>query len=261
MAIRLALRALMILSVASLPASTAARAQELSGLAELARAAAERYLDGDYAGAAALYEIVIQAGVHDGPVYYNLGSAYLQTGDLGRAMLYYRRAQSVTPRDPDVNAGLAALRLQRTDLLGDETIFVDSLATATAHLLTQNELVWLMWCGWVAVCVALTAVIVGNDRWAAVTRPALAVTLLMLAIAGVLLANRLYVDSHRPAAVVTTPSTAVYSGPGETYLEIYQMHAATEIRLLETRGEWVRFVRPDARQGWIRRAAVTPVDE
>jgi hypothetical protein len=231
-----------------------ARAQDSA-----AQAAAERYAAGDYAGAAALYEALIQAGVRDGAVFYNLGSAYLQAGDQGRAMLNYRRAQALMPRAADVNARLAAVRAQRVDLLGDETAFVDSLATVTASVLTDGELMWLLWGLWALTWAALAVLLRGGQRRTTV-RAVFGAALVALAFVGALAANRAYVSSSRPAAVVIAPTAAVYSGPGEAYLEIYQMHAAAEIRLLETQGEWVRFVRPDEQQGWIRQAEVTRVE-
>lgn len=38
---------------------------------------------------------------------YNLGNAYLQLGDVGRARLSYERALASTPCDPDLRANLA----------------------------------------------------------------------------------------------------------------------------------------------------------
>lgn len=254
MAIRIALWAL--LGAALL--AGAARAQDAEGAAALARTAEERYAAGDYAGAAALYEALAQAGVRSGAVYYNLGSAYWQAGDAGRALLNYRRTQAFMPRDPDLNARLGEARARRADLLGDEAILTDSLATAAASLLTWGELAWLVWGLWAAACAALALLIGGRRRAAA--RAALAAALFGLALAGAALVSRGYASASRPAAVVIAPAAAVYSGPGELYLELYQMHAAAEIRVLETQGDWARFVRPDERQGWIRRAAIALVE-
>lgn len=256
MAIRIVLWAL--LGAALLTA--AAQAQDAEGSAALALAAAERYTAGDYAGAAALYEMLAQGGARDGAVYYNLGSAYWQAGDAGRALLNYRRAQAFLPRDPDLNARLGEVRARRADLLGDETVFTDSLATAAASLLTWGELAWLVWGLWAAACAALALMIRGRGRQRAAARAALAAALFGLALAGAALVSREYTSGSRPAAVVIAPAAAVYSGPGDMYLELYQMHAAAEIRVLETRGDWARFVRPDERQGWIRRTAIALVE-
>ena len=62
---------------------------------------------GEFAEAAQQYEALIGLGYRDTAVYYNLGNAYLEDGDLGRAVLNYLRAEELSPRDPDVIANLA----------------------------------------------------------------------------------------------------------------------------------------------------------
>ncbi len=48
-------------------------------------------------------------------LFYNLGNAYYKQGDHGRAILNYRRAQQLAPRDPDIEANLALARAQAVD--------------------------------------------------------------------------------------------------------------------------------------------------
>ncbi|HIE11941.1 MAG TPA: hypothetical protein EYP63_00690, partial [Desulfotomaculum sp.] len=50
------------------------------------------YEAGQYAEAAVAYQALVDAGAHDGRLYYNLGNAHYKSGDLGRAVLNYRRA-------------------------------------------------------------------------------------------------------------------------------------------------------------------------
>jgi hypothetical protein len=64
--------------------------------------------------------------------------------------------------------------------------------------------------------------------------------------------SRVYTSVFRPAAVVTAEVAPIMSGPGGNYLEIYQLHAAAELRMLEERGDWAHFVQPDGREGWIQ---------
>ena len=56
-----------------------------------------RYERGEYAEAAQVYEDLINQGYRDTAVYYNLGNTYLESGDLGRAVLSYLRAEELSP--------------------------------------------------------------------------------------------------------------------------------------------------------------------
>lgn len=257
---RLALYTLITLALWRVLSAAAAEAQgAVPDTATLAQTAAARFEAGEYANAAQLYNLLIESGVRDAAAFYNAGISYAMAGDLGRAMLHYRAAQARSPRDSELADQMARLRAQRVDLLGEEIILTDSLATATAQLLTYRELLWIVWGLWLLLWMALAAVIVSSGRWQTLARTLLIAALAGLVLFGGLLVNRAYVEANRPAAVVIA-AAPVFSGPGETYLEIYQMHAAAEVRVLETRGEWVRFIRPDARQGWIRQSALALVN-
>ncbi len=218
--------------------------------ADTLRAANAAYENGDYPLAILLYETVITAGARDGVVYFNLGNSYYQSGDSGRALLNYRRAQNIMPRDLDLNINIARIRSERTDIQGDETALPDSLSALTSNTLTITEFGWLMLVLW-ALWFVILLVRILRPRWRSTLIVPLLAFGITLIIGIALFGSRLYVENYRPAAVVVAPITQVMSGPGDNYLGHFQIHIATELRILETRGEWTRFVLPDGRQGWI----------
>jgi tetratricopeptide (TPR) repeat protein len=210
------------------------------------------YQSGDYDTAISLYESLVASGAHDGAIYYNLGTAYYQTGDQTRALLNYRRAQNWIPRDSDLNANMALIRAQRLDVQSEETGLIESLSVLTSSILTLTELGWIALGVW-ALWFLLLSVGILRKRWGDFLRPLL-IVLAVVAVAGVtLLASRMYVNANAPGAVVVETIVTAMSGPGETYLELFQLHTAAELRLLETNGNWVRIALPDGRQGWLPR--------
>ena len=50
--------------------------------------------------------LLIQAGSISTPIYFNLGNAWFKAGEAGRAILAFRQAEKLSPRDPDVRANL-----------------------------------------------------------------------------------------------------------------------------------------------------------
>jgi tetratricopeptide (TPR) repeat protein len=60
----------------------------------------------DYRAAAKEFEKVLSDGFQNGIVYYNLGNAYYRAGDYGQAILNYRKAKSLRPRDVYLDANL-----------------------------------------------------------------------------------------------------------------------------------------------------------
>ena len=64
------------------------------------------YRAGDFAAARRMYLEVVDAGVEDARIYYNLGNACFKSGKLGEAILWYERARRLLPHDEDIEANL-----------------------------------------------------------------------------------------------------------------------------------------------------------
>ena len=65
---------------------------EVSPTEAMARAN-QQYEAGQFAEAISIYQAIIEAGVTSSDLYYNLANAYFKQGELGRAIVNYRRAQ------------------------------------------------------------------------------------------------------------------------------------------------------------------------
>ncbi len=65
----------------------------------------------DFQSSVAAYRAVIaDRGVESGPLWYNLGNAYMMSGDTGRAIAAYLRAQRLMPTSQSLAANLAGVR-------------------------------------------------------------------------------------------------------------------------------------------------------
>ncbi len=215
------------------------------------QAAEAAYQQRDYTTAITLYEAVLAAGYADYAVYFNLGNAYYEARQLGDALVNYRRAQRIRPRDPALTRHIALVQAQRVDFQGDSVVLVDQIATATRGTLSLLELgvlVLFVWSGWFG-CVLLWVVFA---RWRARLLRLIVIGGVVLLIGLALLLPRAYADSQRVEGVVISLSAPVMSGPGVDYLEMFQLYSAAEFRVLEVQEGWARVLLPDARQGWVQ---------
>ena len=57
------------------------------------------YENGRFAESAQAYEQLIKQSAHDSAIYYNLGNAYFQQGNVGQAIFNYQRAAQLAPRE------------------------------------------------------------------------------------------------------------------------------------------------------------------
>jgi tetratricopeptide (TPR) repeat protein len=239
-----------------MPVGCAAPALSGAQLAEANRL----YEDGRFAEAAARYRALIDGGVADGVVYYNLGNAYFKAGDLGHAILNYRRAQRLIPRDPDVAANLQLARALTKDRLGTEdggapVLFVRLFLV---DWVTLNEASGLALGLWVALCVLVVGVVLWR-RGRIGMRYGIVVVGILLALSILSAGVQLYEERGQEPAVVVVETIEARSGPGTDYLTEFSLHAGAEVRVLEDRDGWTRIALPGDLQGWVPGEAVKRV--
>ncbi len=232
---------------------------QATGDAEAMAASNELYDSGRFVEAAQVYQQLVDQGNRDDALYYNLGNAYYKQGDLGRAILNYRRAQREAPRDADVRANLELARGQTIDLIDrDERGSVVRFLVATQSRLTLNELAAASLALWVLVVALLLALLYtgpGVLRGAALYASVVAAVLLVLGAGS--LAGRAYEHSSRNYVVVVAGEVEVISGPGSQYVTEFTLHGGAEGRLIERRGSWARLALPGGDlQGWVPGSAV-----
>jgi tetratricopeptide (TPR) repeat protein len=221
----------------------------------------QSYEAGQYAEAIEIYESIVAAGVQNSALYYNLGNAYFKQGDLGRAILNYRRAQSLAPRDADIAANLGVARGQTLDKLEADEGPLTNLVQVAEQWLTLDEASMLALLLWLTVSFfAIVAIL--SVRLRRISLWIIGVLGLLLIVGLFSMANRYYVQQTSPLAVIVVEEVDVTSGPGtgQQYLVEFNLHTGAEVRLLESRPGWQRVALPgNDFQGWVPAEAVVPI--
>jgi hypothetical protein len=208
------------------------------------------YEAGDYARAAALYESLVERGIVNGFLYYNLGNAYLRGGELGRAIAAYRACRQLLPRDRDVVANLEFARRSARDAIEApapgamaRTLFFWHYGLSRGELLRATVLLEALFFALLAVRqVRRHSELL---RWASIL-----VLVLLLACGGSLLTHLL---EPRAVVVVVPQEVDVHSAVDTESVVRFKLHAGTEVEVVEERPDWVRIELPDGEQGWIER--------
>jgi len=220
------------------------------------------YEEGKYAQASQAYEQVAAQGVADAALFYNLGNAYFKQADVGRAILNYRRAGWISPRDADIHANLALARSQRLDRLEDEGEDALPLRLADAsRSLTLDELATSALALWFLCALLLIAFSLAQhgSGLREGLQYALIVAALLLCAGVFLLASRLYLEQSKPDGVILAEQVEVSSAPGGGVVQ-FNLHSGAEVSILEQRREWVRLALPGGKlQGWLPASALARV--
>jgi len=222
--------------------------------------AEEAYLNGDFIRAIELYETYpsdSNQGFRTYTTYFNLGQAYSQIGDWGRALLNYHRAQYFAPRDADIIDRITTVRAIRADWHVEETGILEQLAQFTAFFATW-ELTFL------AMIIWSVSWGIGLRAWLRLKPTPLKTTILITVIIVAVIVtgltvNRIYIETYRPLAIVIQPQTEVLSGAGIDYFSMFSLYTGAEVRIVKENGIWVKIRLADGREGWVRVNSIAKV--
>ena len=207
--------------------------------------------------AVARYERVIKEGeVVNGALFYNLGNAYFRLGDMGNAIANYRRAQRLIPRDANVQKNLAYARRNCQDNIQEPESRKVLKTLFFWHYdfpLGIRELLFV-----ITLCGACFLGIVRLK----VKRSWLTATIVVLFLMAIVMATSMLTTelSERRTiyGVIVASEVEGRKGNSESYDKSFQapLHAGTEFRLLESRGNWVEIQLADNQTCWLPTEAV-----
>lgn len=217
-------------------------------------AANRLYAEGKFAAAAAAYERLLNSAGTSPNLLFNYGNAEFKAGNLGRAIVAFRQAELLAPRDAEIRANLDYVRNQVQGSTVREPRWQEWLGQ-----LTLNE-----WTLVTAVAFWLTLILFSTRQ----LRPALVPRLRGVTTLCVLLtlflgtATALQAANHfsNPVAVVTTAAATARSGPFDDAQDAFAVHDGAELSVLSRHDDWVEAKDAGGKIGWLNKnqAQVVP---
>jgi hypothetical protein len=225
-------------------------------------AANSLYETAQYHESIQIYEQLIAQEIQDSTVFFNVGNAYFQLGDYGRAILNYRRAAQLNPRDADVKANLEIAKTRaNVDTLEIAPGPLAVLSDITGNWLSLNETAILalgLWFG--ALFLFLAWRLLSSEHPPSVVRYAAISLSIILLIVIMSLSSRVYVDSLEPGGVVVAPVVTLRSEPGDDFNTGFEIFAGSAVEVIEQQGEWIHLSGPgDTYRGWVPAGTVETI--
>ncbi len=197
------------------------------------------------------FQILVNDGIENGKLWYDLGNAQLQAGEIGEAIGAYRSAQRYIPSDGRLTANLQYARSKVSNPIKSEstTSILKRLAFWHDALPTQVRLALgvILWFGcWTLVSVRLFKPIPGF-KTASITLGCAALALGVSVGADI-------ADQHQDHGVLTASEVIVRKGNGVNYAPMlkYPIHEGIEFDIIEQRPEWLHISLPNGSTGWIQ---------
>ena len=212
------------------------------------------YEEGDYTGAVELYEDALRS-TRDDRVLFNLGNAYFKSGRIGKAVLNYKRAWLLSPRDPDVRTNLEFARSYRADKVEARGNPLIAIVTNLLRFFSSRESFTAASVLFFLCLLLLSAAVVRRRRTFGYAGLAIFVVFLYFILSW---AAWRAVLGGRSASVVVPEATA-YSGPGSEYREVLKVHDGLEVRIRDERHGFVLIQIPGGLGGWVEESAVEEI--
>jgi len=199
----------------------------------------------------------ISESVQNGKLYYNIGNIYFQLGDIGRAILSYRKAALLIPGDRNLKENLAVARAQRVDTLDEkessrilETIFFIHYNLSEYIKTVIFGIAFAL--AWVSVSLILL-----KDKFSIslsrvfVTSAIVFSTIALISLGSVLIDT--YKLKNHPGGVITSDAIIARKGDGLSYSSSFQdpLHSGLEFTLINKRPGWYYIELPDSTRTWV----------
>lgn len=244
---------------------TVASSARADSLEDVFRAGNEAYFSGEYDAASARYESLVELGVRDADVFYNLGMSYARQGRHGRAIAAFERALRMRPGDAEAVRALDrsrdTLARRRAEREGEATMASGpELGEAIFGGVSQTSLAVLVLLFDMLFFGVLTAFLFARRETArlalGIAAPLLGIG---LTISGIGLAIRSGALDDGTPAIVVRDRVALREGPRDGAGERARAREGESARIVARDGEWVR-VRVGGREGWVEAERVVAIE-
>ncbi|MFC1480343.1 tetratricopeptide repeat protein [Candidatus Omnitrophota bacterium] len=209
------------------------------------------YENGEYTKAIDEYKKIFDEGYETGPAYYNIANAYFKSGKLGKAILNYKRAKRIMPRDVDLMANYKFARAAiKGKVIAKKGIWSWRPFRLYSQNFTVNELTGIA-CGVYILIIAAGFVFVmrptRNRYWLKAT----GVLLFVFILFNVTVIWRKASGMKKGAVVVASRAEALF-GPYDTATKFFTLYEGMNATVLKTKGDWYKIRRADGKVGWVR---------
>ncbi len=214
-----------------------------------------------FADAADKYQLLVDAGVHNSRLSFNTANAYLESGDVPRAIANYQRSLRLDPTSRDARTNLtyaeSLLSSPAADAGHADKSLADYVSIANEWLnryVSPRAVLATAIGGWFVIWAALAARLLAlRVAWKSLATVALAVT--ALAATSYSLSCQ---SLSQPTAIVVSPAATLRAGDGDNFASVTgtALHAGQSVEHLKHRGSWTQVRTTAGQSGWLPNSVV-----
>jgi len=196
-------------------------------------------------------------GVNNGKLFYNIGNIYFQLEDIGKSILYYRKAALLIPGDKNLKENLNTARKKRVDKISEQesSRFMETIFFFHYNLSSSfKSILFVISLGivWISLSLFLLRKKFPPSWGHNFIISTVIFSIISLIFLGSLLIDTIEIHKH-PGGVITTNEVIARKGDGEAYAPSFKapLHSGLEFSLIRERQGWYYIKLPDKTKTWI----------
>lgn len=217
--------------------------------------AEEYYNSKKFDEALKIYLKLESEGYNSSEFYYNLGNIHYRSGNLGKAILYYEKAQKLNPQDDNIKHNLSICYSKTLDKIEyNENFFIQTFKQGIVYRFSEKY--W----GWISIFSSILAAIL--FAFSILVQVRLRPVLIPLGIIFFSLSFIFYgmgkliikENNKHTFAIVLVKEAQVRSEPLEKSFVKFRLHEGSKIRVEETDSEYTLIKLMNGNEGWVKTA-------
>ena len=215
-------------------------------------AANSAYQEQNYQKAQEEYMKLMNEGVKNFELFYNLGNTYFKLNDLGNARFYYEKAAKFEPLNKELNENITMLMASMKDKEEVERSFVETLLRKIYYTLSINFLGVLVLISFIIMMAFVVILIMSRSamlkRIVKIFLVIFAVIFFIVTVIEVMRIRDFYADD---SAVILDETVIAFSGPSEDFPQVFTIHEGLKVSIEKYDNDWVLIKLPSGNGGWV----------
>jgi tetratricopeptide (TPR) repeat protein len=209
------------------------------------------YSEKQYAKSVDAYESLIQDGVRNGYLFYNLGNAYIRMGKTGPAILNYVRAKNLIPRDENLVVNLKFAVQQTRDKIEVPPLGTLNILFFWVNDFSLNELIYFSIClnfvfwGTLALWIFFPYLKIARNT-----------LLFILMLSFVSIVVKIKNESDLKVGVILSEKVEVKSGRSLDTVTLFQLHEGALVNIVGKHDDWLEVRLNDKQKGWVPQSSL-----
>jgi len=205
------------------------------------------------------YRLLLERGVRQPAVYYNLGGAYFKNDQIGMAIAAYLHCLKIDPSFTAAKENLEYVRRYTIDKVEEKPkgFLLNIWYGLIGILPAEWYFIFTIIVYW-ALCLIITLMIVGFGKKEILSY--LLILSFIIFIIGVINTNFLIDETvNSKWGVITVASAELREGPGEDFGKIFTGHEGLEFKILSHRQGYYLVELANGLKGWIEGSTLTEI--